>query len=67
MATLLLIHGGLWEDTDAEWFWRRPGIIVGLRLLPDVTELPGCPEAPRPEFAPHLESFLAAVAGFVGP
>ena len=26
-----------------------------------------CPEAPRPEFAPHLESFLAAVAGFVGP
>ena len=212
MATLLLIHGGLWEDTDAEWFWRRPGIIAGLerlghlviapdrlnrastwadeaghaaaamrgavsgalpagpatviggsfgcavaarlaleypalagrmvlawpaaagdqflatrvraglarrgaapqvlgsllgtgtlpsatneelatitipvavvpsvppnplhgrntvdallRLLPDVTELPGCPEAPRPEFAPHLESFLAAVAGFVGP
>jgi pimeloyl-ACP methyl ester carboxylesterase len=212
MATLLLIHGGLWEDTDADWFWRRPGIVAGLerlghtvvapdrpnrasswgdeaghmvsavrgavsgtlppgpvtvvggsfgcavavrlvldypalvermvlawpaalgdqflatriradlarrgaapqvlgsllgaetlpsatdeelrtitapaavvpsvppnplhgrntvdallRLLPNATELPGCPEAPRPEFAPHLTAFLAAVAGFVGP
>ena len=37
-----------------------------LRLLPSATELPGCPEAPRPEFAPHLESFLASVAGFAG-
>jgi pimeloyl-ACP methyl ester carboxylesterase len=212
MATLLLIHGGLWEDTDADWFWRRPGVVAGLeglghivvapdrlrrasswtdeadhvasaarravsgampaapvtvvggsfgcsvavrlaldfpglvgrmllawpatlsdqflairvradmarrgapprvlgallgmatlpsatdaelttltipvgvlpsvppnplhprstvdallRLLPEVRELPGCPEAPRPEFPPHLESFLTAVAGFVGP
>jgi len=212
MATLLLIHGGLWEDTDADWFWRRPGVVAGLerrgftvvapdrlsrasswadeashvasavrgavsgalradavtavggsfgcavaarlalefpalvermvlawpaafgdqflatrvraglarrgaapqvlgsllgtgtlpsatdeelrtirvpvavipavppnplhgrstvdgllRLLPHGTELPGCPEPPRPEFAPHLESFLAAVTGFVGP
>jgi pimeloyl-ACP methyl ester carboxylesterase len=212
MATLLLIHGGLWEDTDADWFWRRPGVAAGLerlghvviapdrlrravswtddadhiasemrgavaaalpptpvtviggsfgcavaatlalgypalvgrmvlawpaslsdqflairiradlarlsapprvlnsllgtatlpsatdaelrqlalpvgvvpsvppnplhprsavdallRLLPDATELPGCPEAPSPEFPPHLESFLTAVTGFVGP
>jgi hypothetical protein len=37
-----------------------------LRLLPSATELPGCPEAPRPEFPPHLESFLASVAGFAG-
>src|SRR5215469_9188318 len=35
-----------------------------LRLLPSAAELPGCPEAPRPEFPPHLESFLASVAGF---
>ena len=201
MATLLLIHGGLWEDTSADWFWGRPGVSTGLerlgftvvapdrlrrapswadeaayvasavrgavsaalpagpvtviggsfgcavaarlalefpaltgrlllawpaalsdqflatrfraqpgqlgtetlpsvpdeelcaitipvgvipsvppnplhsrgtvdallRLLPDVTELPGCPEAPRPEFADHLDAFLDAVAGFVGP
>ena len=37
-----------------------------LRLLPSATELPGCPEAPRPEFPSHLESFLASVAGFAG-
>lgn len=30
MPTLLLIHGGLWEDTDAAWFWRRPGVVSGL-------------------------------------
>jgi pimeloyl-ACP methyl ester carboxylesterase len=35
-----------------------------LRLLPSAQELPGCPEAPRPEFAPHLESFLGTVAAF---
>jgi pimeloyl-ACP methyl ester carboxylesterase len=31
--TLLLIHGGLWEDTDADWFWRRTGIVSGLKRL----------------------------------
>lgn len=35
-----------------------------LRLLPSAVELPGCPEAPRPEFPQHLESFLATVAAF---
>ena len=35
-----------------------------LRLLPSAVEVPGCPEAPRPEFAPHLESFLDTVAAF---
>lgn len=28
---MLLIHGGLWEDMDAERFWHRPGIVAGLR------------------------------------
>jgi pimeloyl-ACP methyl ester carboxylesterase len=28
---VLLIHGGLWEDMDAERFWVRPGIVAGLR------------------------------------
>lgn len=36
------------------------------RLLPSATELPGCPEAPHPEFPPHLESFLGSVASFAG-
>ena len=47
-------------------FHPRGTIDALLRLLPSATELPGCPEAPRPEFPPHLESFLASVAGFAG-
>jgi len=32
MATeFLLIHGGLWEDVNAERFWHRPGIVLALR------------------------------------
>ena len=30
MTTVLLIHGGLWEDMDAGRFWHRPGIVAGL-------------------------------------
>lgn len=33
MSTLLLIHGGLWEDMDADRFWHKPGITAGLRQL----------------------------------
>jgi pimeloyl-ACP methyl ester carboxylesterase len=29
-TTVLLVHGGLWEDMTAERFWRRPGIVSGL-------------------------------------
>lgn len=28
--THVLIHGGLWEDMDAERFWERPGVVAGL-------------------------------------
>jgi pimeloyl-ACP methyl ester carboxylesterase len=32
MTTLVLIHGGLWEDgMDAERFWATPGIVAGLQ------------------------------------
>lgn len=31
MTTLLLVHGGLWEDMDAEHFWNKPGVIAALR------------------------------------
>ncbi|HEY8474772.1 MAG TPA: alpha/beta hydrolase [Natronosporangium sp.] len=31
MSALLLIHGGLWEDMDADRFWHRPGIVTALR------------------------------------
>lgn len=31
MTTLLLVHGGLWEEgMNADRFWRRPGIVAGL-------------------------------------
>jgi pimeloyl-ACP methyl ester carboxylesterase len=30
MPSVLLIHGGLWEDTGADRFWRRTGVIDGL-------------------------------------
>lgn len=35
-----------------------------LRLLPQAEELPGSPEPPRPEFPPHLNAFVNAVAAF---
>ena len=31
MTTVLLIHGGLWEEMNAERFWHRPGIVAGLQ------------------------------------
>jgi pimeloyl-ACP methyl ester carboxylesterase len=31
VATLVLVHGGLWDDMDAERFWVRPGVVDGLR------------------------------------
>lgn len=37
------------------------------RLLPHSDELPGCPEPPRPDFAPHLDRFLASVTEFARP
>jgi pimeloyl-ACP methyl ester carboxylesterase len=58
---------GVLPAVPADPVHSRGTVDALLRLLPDVTELPGCPEAPRPEFAAHLDAFLTAVAGFVGP
>jgi hypothetical protein len=47
---------------------RRSTVDALLALLPVARELPGCPEAPRPEFAPHLAAFVDTVADFItGP
>jgi pimeloyl-ACP methyl ester carboxylesterase len=40
VGAVLLVHGGLWGDEDAEFFWHRPGVVGGLRehrevLAPD--------------------------------
>ena len=42
----------------------RSAVDALLRLLPSAVELPGSPEAPRPDFRPHLESFLDAVSNW---
>jgi pimeloyl-ACP methyl ester carboxylesterase len=42
----------------------RSAVDALLRLLPSTVELPGCPEAPRPEFTAYREAFLDAVTGF---
>ncbi|AEV83636.1 hypothetical protein ACWT_2805 [Actinoplanes sp. SE50] len=31
MTTVLLIHGGLGEDMNADRFWHRPGVVTALR------------------------------------
>ena len=37
MRSVLLIHGGLWEDVSADWFWRRTGVIADIiEPLPQV-------------------------------
>jgi pimeloyl-ACP methyl ester carboxylesterase len=46
MATLFLVHGGLWEPMNADRFWRTPGVLAGLEkfgfevLAPDRSPLP---------------------------
>lgn len=42
----------------------RSAVDALLRLLPSAAELPGCPEAPRPEFSADREAFLDAVTNF---
>jgi pimeloyl-ACP methyl ester carboxylesterase len=55
--TVVLVHGGLWEDMDAERFWVRPGIVAGLRaagvdvLAPDRLPRP-------PSWAAEVEHLL---------
>src|SRR5829696_1014176 len=29
-SVMVLVHGGLWEDMDAERFWVRAGVVAGL-------------------------------------
>ena len=45
-------------------FHQRITVDALLGLLPGASELPACPEPPRPEFPPYLETFADAVAGF---
>ncbi len=60
----LTLPVGLLRSVPANPFHQWQTADALLRLLPQVTELPGCPEPPRPEFPSYLESFLDTVASF---
>jgi pimeloyl-ACP methyl ester carboxylesterase len=47
-------------------FHQRHSVDALFGLLPGAAVLPACPESPRPEFPPYLESFVNAVAAFAG-
>lgn len=73
MHRIFLIHGGLWEDMDAERFWVKPGITGGLRdrgfdvLAPDRLPLPLSWDDEVSQLAPLLpDGPVAVVAGSNG-
>jgi pimeloyl-ACP methyl ester carboxylesterase len=51
---VVLVHGGLWEDMDAERFWVRPGVVAAL-------EARGVPVL-APDRVPHPRSWAEEVA-----
>ena len=55
--TVVLVHGGLWEDMDAERFWVRPGVVAAL-------EARGVPVL-APDRLPHPRSWAEEVAHLV--
>ncbi len=67
MTTLVLAHGGLWEDMDARRFWHEPGIVPGLRrrgfrtLAPDRARRPPSWDAEVDHLAEALPDDEAAV------
>jgi len=44
---MVLVHGGLWEDMDAERFWVRTGVVAGLTAAGVQVAAPD--RLPRPE------------------
>ncbi len=60
----LAIPVGVAPSVPANPLHPRAAVDALLRLLPSAVELPGCPEAPRPEFPPYRDEFLDAVTAF---
>jgi pimeloyl-ACP methyl ester carboxylesterase len=58
VTTLVLVHGGLWEDVNAERFWVRPGVVDGLRAAGFVVSAPD-----RAERATSWEAEAEHLAG----
>jgi hypothetical protein len=55
---------GVLPSAFANPFHQRITVDALLGLLPGASELPACPEPPRPEFPPYLGAFADAVARF---
>ncbi|MEO3749533.1 alpha/beta hydrolase [Streptomyces sp. B6B3] len=66
-ASRLAMPVGLLPSVPENRNHQRATVDALRRLLPHSEELPGCPEPPRPGFAPHLDRFLTSVAGFLRP
>jgi len=62
MPTLLLIHGGLWEDIGANRFWRQPGIVDGFERFGFTVVAPDRLRRPA-GWAADAEHVLGAVPG----
>ena len=69
---VLLIHGGLAEDMDAERFWMLPGVLAGLRACgfvvaaPDRDTAPASWSAAADAMAAELHGPTSVVAGSNG-
>lgn len=71
-TTVLLIHGGLAEDMDADRFWVRPGIVDALEsagvqvYAPDRNTTPDTWTGAADEMAADLDAPAIVVAGSNG-
>lgn len=71
MGVVLLVHGGLWGDEDAEFFWHRPGVTDRLRahvdvLAPDRMRRADSWVAEAEHLARHVARPVTVVAGSYG-
>jgi pimeloyl-ACP methyl ester carboxylesterase len=62
VVSIVLVHGGLWDDTDAERFWVRPGIVAGLQQAGFAVTGPD-----RPRRAPSWAAEAEHLAGQLPP
>ena len=60
----LSLPAGIIPSVPPNALHPRAAVDALLRVLPSAAELPGCPEAPRPEFPSHREAFLDTVTAF---
>ncbi|HEY0693428.1 MAG TPA: alpha/beta hydrolase [Kribbella sp.] len=62
MATLFLVHGGLWEPMNTDRFWSTPGVLVGLEKLGFEVLAPDRPPVPDhwSQEVEHLAPLLPA-------